>query len=63
MMCGHCEARVKKTLEASPFVLSALVDHTKGTAIVELTDQAPANVDAALKDAVEAQDYRVLRIE
>jgi len=62
MMCGHCEARVKKTLEALFCVASAQVDHTKGTAVVELNDQAPDNVDETLKNAVEAQDYRVLKI-
>jgi len=63
MMCGHCEARVKKALEALPFVASAQVDHKKGTAALELNDHASGNLDATLKESIEAQDYRVLRIE
>ena len=60
MMCQHCEARVKKTLEKIEGVASAEVSHTAGTAIVELT----ADVDnAVLKQAVEDQDYTVLAIE
>ncbi len=60
MMCQHCEARVKKTLEKIDGVASAEVSHTAGTAIVELT----AEVDnAVLKQAVEDQDYTVLGIE
>ena len=53
MMCGHCEARVKKTLEAIEGVASAEVSHEKGTAVVTLT--APVS-DDVLKTAVEAQD-------
>lgn len=60
MMCGHCEARVKKTLEAIPGVVSAQVSHEAGTAVVTLS--APVE-DAALKSAVEAQDYKVLGIQ
>ena len=56
MMCGHCEARVKKTLEAIEGVASAEVSHEKGTAVVTLT--APVS-DDVLKTAVEAQDYTV----
>ena len=60
MMCGHCEARVKKALEALPAVSEAVVSHTAGTAVVTLTE----NVDIeALKKAVEDQDYKVLGIE
>ena len=60
MMCQHCEARVKKTLEKLEGVASAEVSHTAGTAIVELT----ADVDnAVLKQAVEDQDYTVLSVE
>ena len=59
MMCGHCEARVRKALEAMPQVSSAEVSHTQGTAVVTLS--APID-DAALKQAVEAQDYKVLDI-
>ncbi len=60
MMCGHCEARVKKTLEALEGVTEAQVSHTAGTAIVTLS--APV-ADEVLKSAVEAQDYKVLGIE
>lgn len=61
MMCGHCEARVKKTLEAIPFVESAQVDHTKGLAVVELKD-APKNADEILKESVVAQGYEVTEV-
>ena len=57
MMCAHCEARVKKALEAVPGVESAVADHTAGTAVVILT--APVE-DETLRTAVEAQDYKVL---
>ena len=60
MMCGHCEARVKKTLEAIEGVASAEVSHEKGTAVVTLT--APVS-DDVLKTAVEAQDYTVKGIQ
>ena len=60
MMCTHCEARVKKTLEAIDGVESASADHISGKAVVTLSK----NVDnEALKAAVEAQDYSVLAIE
>ena len=57
MMCVHCEARVKKTLEAIPQVESAEVSHEKGTAVVSLREDVPFSV---LKEAVEAQDYEVV---
>jgi len=60
MMCGHCEARVKKTLEAIAEVESAEVSHKNGTAIVSLK---VAIADEVLKNAVEAQDYTVIAIE
>ena len=60
MMCGHCEARVKKTLEAIAEVESAQVSHTDGTAVVTLA--APLS-DYVLKKAVEDQDYNVISIE
>jgi len=60
MMCPHCEARVKKALEALPEVASAEVSHTAGTAIVTLS--API-ADETLKQAIEAQDYPVTAIE
>lgn len=60
MMCGHCEARVKKTLEGIAGVTKATVSHTEGTAVIALS----ANVsDDILKAAVEAQDYTVTAIE
>ena len=60
MMCGHCEARVKKTLEGISGVKSAVVSHEKGTAIVELESNLDSSV---LKKAVEDQDYKVTGIE
>ena len=60
MMCVHCEARVKKTLEAIEGVASAEVSHTAGTAVVTLTKDV---ADSVLKTAVEAQDYTVAGIE
>ncbi len=60
MMCPHCEARVKKTLEAIPGVESAVADHSAGTAVLTLSGPVE---DAVLKAAVEAQDYQVLGIE
>ena len=60
MMCMHCEARVKKALEAVPGVQSAVADHTAGTAVVTLS--APV-ADEVLRAAVEAQDYKVLSVE
>lgn len=60
MMCAHCEARVKKTLEALDQVAEATVSHEQGTAVVTL------NADIAndeLKKAVEAQDYEVVSVE
>lgn len=59
MMCGHCEARVKKCLEALAQVEEATVSHEAGTAIVKLN--APVD-DEVLKTAVEEQDYKVLGI-
>ena len=60
MMCGHCEARVKKALEALSEVSEAVVSHEAGTAVVTLTQET---ADDTLKQAVEAQDYKVLGIE
>ena len=60
MMCGHCEARVKKALEALPAVDAAMVSHEAGTAIVTLNAEVS---DADLKKAVEDQDYKVTGIE
>ena len=60
MMCGHCEARVRKVLEALPEVKQAVVSHKAGTAVVTLN--APV-ADDVLKKAVEDQDYTVTAIE
>ena len=59
MMCSHCEARVKKALEAIPGVVSADVSHDSGTARVLLSELID---DSVLKQAVEAQDYVVKEI-
>ena len=59
MMCGHCEARVKKALEALPEVTEAIVSHEAGTAVVKLS---AAVADDVLKKAVEDQDYEVTGI-
>ena len=60
MMCGHCEARVKKCLEALPQVAEAAVSHENGTAVVTLSEAAD---DALLKKTVEDQDYKVISIQ
>ena len=60
MMCGHCEARVKKCLEALPEVTEATVSHEAGTAVVTLNGEI---ADDVLKKAVEDQDYKVLAIQ
>lgn len=59
MMCGHCEARVKKVLEALPEVDAAEVSHEAGTAVVTMNAEVS---DDVLKKAVEDQDYKVLEI-
>ena len=60
MMCGHCEARVKKALEALPEVTEAVVSHEAGTAVVTLSAEVS---DDVLKKAVEDQDYKVTGIQ
>ncbi len=60
MMCGHCEATVRKALEALPQVEAANVDHTAGTAVVTLKDDVENEV---LKKAVEDKDYKVVSIQ
>ena len=57
MMCEHCEARVKKALEAVPGVESAVANHKDGTAVVTLSQDVPYET---LKKAVEDQDYKVI---
>lgn len=60
MMCGHCEARVQKCLEALPEVDSATVSHEAGTAVVTLNTEISNEI---LKKTVEEQDYKVLNIQ
>ena len=60
MMCGHCEAAVKKALEALPEVVSAEVSHEKGTAVVTLEKEI---ADDVLKKTVEDKDYEVVEIK
>ena len=60
MMCPHCEARVKKTLEALPQVEEAQVSWQEGTAVVKLARKVD---DSILKKAVEDQDYQVISVE
>ena len=60
MMCGHCEARVKKVLEALPEVEEAIVSHEAGTAILKLNGEIS---NEALRKTIEEQDYKVLDIE
>ena len=60
MMCGHCEATVKKALEALPGVQSADVSHEKGAAVVELNAEVS---DETLKRAVEEKDYEVTAVK
>ena len=60
MMCGHCEASVKKALEAIDGVESASADHVSGKASVTLSKDVP---DEVLKEAVEAKDYKFISID
>ncbi len=60
MMCSHCEARVKKTLEALPQVDEAIVSHREGTAVVILNKDIE---DSELKSVIEAQDYQVISVQ
>ena len=60
MMCGHCEAAVKKALEAMDTVVAANVSYKTGTAVVTLS--APTD-DALLKKTVEAEDFTVTEIQ
>ncbi|MGN1480650.1 heavy metal translocating P-type ATPase [Porcipelethomonas sp.] len=59
MMCGHCEATVKKCLEALPEIDEAVVSHEKGTAILKLNSPVDDNL---LKKTVEDKDYKVISI-
>ena len=60
MMCGHCEAAVKKCLEELPQVTEAVVSHENGTAIVKLNAEIS---DDVLKKTVEDKDYKVISIQ
>ena len=60
MMCGHCEAAIKKALEALPEVASAEVSHEKGTAVVTLEKEI---ADDVLKKTIEDKDYEVVEIK
>ena len=60
MMCGHCEARVKKALETIEGITLAEVNHENGTAVITLTSDVS---DDKLRQAVEDQDYKVLGID
>ena len=60
MMCGHCEASVKKALEALPFVEEAVVSHEAGTAVLTLNGEMD---EGAVKAAVEAKDFTFAGIE
>ena len=60
MMCGHCEARVKKTLEALAQVTEAVVSHETGTAVVTLSAEIS---NEELKKVIEDQDYEVVSVE
>ena len=60
MMCGHCEASVKKALEALDSVKSANVSHEKGTAVLELSGEVSV---VMIRQAVEDLDYKVVGIE
>ena len=59
MMCGHCEATVKKALEALDGVTNAEVSHEKGEAVVNLSAEVAEDV---LRKAVEDEDYKVISI-
>lgn len=60
MMCPHCEARVKKTLEEMAQVTEAVVSHVEGTAVVKLAEAVENDV---LKKIIEDQGYKVLDIQ
>ena len=59
MSCGHCENAVKNALEALDGVEAAVVSHESGTAVVTISGDV---TDAAMKEAVEAKDYKVIDI-
>ena len=57
MMCGHCEARVKKAVEALDGVTEAVASHESGTVVVKMSKDVATD---AIKAAIEAQDYKVV---
>ena len=57
MMCPHCEARVKKVVEAIPGVESAVASHTEGTVVITMSEEVAMDV---IKKAIEDQDYKVI---
>ncbi|MBO4473525.1 MAG: heavy metal translocating P-type ATPase [Clostridiales bacterium] len=59
MMCGHCEASVKKALEALPYIASAAPDHTSNTCVVDITDDGAWD-EEAVKAIIEGKDYKYL---
>ena len=59
MMCGHCEAAVKKALEALDGVEEAIVSHEAGTAVVKMSHEV---ADDVLTKAVEDKDYKVVSV-
>ncbi len=60
MMCGHCEARVKKALSELPEVSEAIVSHEKGNAIIKLSSEIS---DDKIKKTIEEQGYTVVDIQ
>ena len=59
MMCGHCEASVKKALEALPYIAYAAPDHTSNTCVVDITDDGAWD-EEAVKAIIEGKDYKYL---
>ena len=57
MMCPHCEARVKKVVEAIPGVESAVASHTEGTVVITMSEEVAMDV---IKKAIEDQDFKVI---
>ena len=62
MMCGHCEATVKKALEALPFISYAAPDHNAKNCVIEVSDEAAWD-EAAVKAAIEDKDFSYLGVE
>ena len=60
MMCGHCEATVKKALEAIDGIESAAADHNKGIAVITVSKEVPED---AIRDAIVSKDFEYLGME